>query len=137
MKHRARSLRKNMTDVERLLWQRLRDRQLGGFKFRRQHPIGPFFIDFVCLEKKLVVEVDGGQHAKNVEVDVKRSYYLKERGYRVLRFWNNEVLEESESVLSVILSSLLKDDPPHPDPLPPKVGGEGDVGQDWPCKEGI
>ena len=120
MKHRARSLRKNMTNVERLLWQRLRDRQLGGYKFRRQHPIGPFFVDFVCLEKELVIEVDGGQHAKNVEADVKRSDYLKERGYRVLRFWNNEVLEESESVLSVILSSLLKDDPPHPDPLPPK-----------------
>lgn len=126
-----------MTNVERLLWQRLRDRQLGGYKFRRQHPIGPFFVDFVCLEKKLVIEVDGGQHAKNVEADVKRSYYLKERGYRVLRFWNNEVLEESESVLSVILSSVLKDDPPHPDPLPPKVGGEGDVGQDWPGEEGI
>jgi very-short-patch-repair endonuclease len=98
MKHRARTLRKNMTDVERLLWGRLRDRQLGGYKFRRQHPIGPFFLDFVCLEKKLVIEVDGGQHAKNLDADVKRSNYLKERGYQVLRFWNNEVLEESQSV---------------------------------------
>ena len=130
MKHRARRLRKNMTNAERLLWRRLRDRQLGGYKFRRQHPIGPFFVDFVCLEKKLVIEVDGGQHAKNLEADVKRSDYFKEKGYRVLRFWNNEVLEESKSVLSVILSSLLKDDPPHPDPLPPKVGGEGDVSKD-------
>jgi very-short-patch-repair endonuclease len=76
MKHRARTLRKNMTDVERLLWGRLRDRQLGGYKFRRQHPIGPFFLDFVCLEKKLVIEVDGGQHAKNLDADVKRSNYL-------------------------------------------------------------
>jgi very-short-patch-repair endonuclease len=137
MKHRARSLRKNMTDVERLLWGRLRNRQLGGYKFRRQHPIGQFFVDFVCLEKKLVIEVDGGQHAMNLDADVKRSDYLKERGFRVLRFWNNEVLEERESVLSVILSSLFKVDPPHPDPLPPKAGGEGDVGQDWRGEEGI
>ena len=85
----------------------------------------------MCMERKLVIEVDGGQHGKNLEADVKRSDYLKERGYRVLRFWNNEVLEESKSVLSVILSSLLKDHPPHPDPLPPKVGGEGDVAEDW------
>lgn len=110
-----------MTDVERLLWRRLRNRQLGGHKFRRQHPIGPFFVDFVCLEKKLVIEVDGGQHARNLEADVKRSDYLKERGYQVLRFWNNEVLEESKSVLSVILSSLLKDEPPHPSPLTPAL----------------
>jgi very-short-patch-repair endonuclease len=130
MKHRARTLRKNMTDVERLLWGRLRDRQLGGYKFRRQHPIGPFFVDFVCLEKKLVIEVDGGQHAKNLDADVKRSNYLKERGYQVLRFWNNEVLEESKSVLSAILSWLLKDKPPHPGPLPPRMGGEGDLGKD-------
>jgi len=123
MKHRARTLRKNMTDVERLLWRHLRDRQLGGYKFRRQRPIGPFIVDFVCLEKKLVIEVDGGQHAKSLEADVERSDYLNERGYRVLRFWNDEVLQESNSVLSVILSSLLG--PPHPGPLPPGEG-EGD-----------
>lgn len=130
MKHRARTLRKNMTDVERLLWRHLRDRQLGGYKFRRQRPIGPFIVDFVCLEKKLVIEVDGGQHAKSLEADVKRSDYLNEKGYRVLRFWNDEVLQESNSVLSVILSSLFEDVPPHPGPLPQKVGGEGNVGKD-------
>ncbi len=95
-----------MTDAERLLWRHLRNRELGGYKFRRQRPIGPYILDFVCLEKKLVVEVDGGQHAGQVELDAKRSGYLGEKGYRVLRFWNNEVLKETESVLTVILSSL-------------------------------
>lgn len=121
MRHIARKLRKNMTDAEQLLWRHFRDRQLGGYKFRRQHPIGTFVVDFVCLEKKLVIEVDGGQHAKQLESDVRRSDYLKEKGYRVLRFWNNEVLQKSESVLSVILSSL-NEEPPHPGPLPQKRG---------------
>jgi len=106
MKRFARKLRKNMTDTERLLWQHLRNRELGGYKFRRQRPVGPYIVDFVCLEKKLVVEVDGGQHAGQLELDAKRSDYLKEKGYRVLRFYNNEVLQERESVLTVILSSL-------------------------------
>ena len=106
MKHLAKKLRKNMTDAERLLWRHLRNRELGGYKFRRQRPIGPYIVDFVCLEKKLVIEVDGGQHAGQVELDAKRSDYLKEKGYRILRFWNNEVLTETESVLTVILSSL-------------------------------
>ncbi|UCF85240.1 MAG: endonuclease domain-containing protein, partial [Desulfobacteraceae bacterium] len=119
MKYFVRTPRRNMTDVEKMLWRFLRDRQLCGYKFRRQHSIGPFIVDFVCLEKKLIVEVDGGQHSKQLEVDSKRSDYLKERGYRVLRFWNNEVLEENESVLNIILSSLVEDIPPYPDPLPP------------------
>ena len=130
MKYFARTLRRNMTDVEKLLWRFLRDRQLEGYKFRRQHPIGQFIVDFVCLEKKLIIEVDGGQHGKQFEADSKRSDYLKERGYRVLRFWNNEVLVSTESVLNVIISSLAEDIPPHPDPLPQKEGGEGDVGKD-------
>ncbi|MBW2033435.1 MAG: endonuclease domain-containing protein [Deltaproteobacteria bacterium] len=95
-----------MTDAERLLWQHLRNRQLGGYKFRRQRPIGSYIVDFVCLEKNIVIEVDGGQHAGQMESDSKRSDYLKEKGYRVMRFWNNEVLKETESVLTVILSSL-------------------------------
>ena len=106
MKHLAKKLRKNMTDAERLLWQHLRSRELGGYKFRRQRPVGPYIVDFICLEKKLVVEVDGGQHAGQMELDAKRSDYLEDKGYRVLRFWNNEVLKEIESVLTVILSSL-------------------------------
>ncbi|MDI6688728.1 MAG: endonuclease domain-containing protein [Desulfobacterales bacterium] len=106
MNHLAKKLRKNMTNAERLLWQHLRNRELGGYKFRRQRPVGPYIVDFVCLEKKLVIEVDGGQHAGQVELDAKRSGYLEEKGYRVLRFWNNEVLKETESVLTVILLSL-------------------------------
>jgi len=114
MKHLAKKLRKNMTDAERLLWQHLRNRRLGGYKFRRQRPIGPYIVDFICLEKEIVIEVDGGQ----LESDSKRSAYLKEKGYKVLRFWNNEVLQETESVLSVVLSSLDGNVTPSPRPSP-------------------
>jgi len=106
MHQRARALRKNMTDAVRALWHSLRNRQLGGFKFRRQKPIGSYIADFVCIEKKIIIEVDGGQHALQKEHDIKRSEYLKEEGYRVLRFWNNEVLTETDAVLNNILKSL-------------------------------
>ncbi|MDX8127138.1 endonuclease domain-containing protein [Methylomonas sp. OY6] len=86
MKDLARSLRKNQTDAERVIWQQLRNRQLLGCKFRRQQVIGPFIVDFVCLEPKLVIEVDGGQHAEQQEYDQNRSHYLQRLGYRVLRF---------------------------------------------------
>jgi very-short-patch-repair endonuclease len=118
IKHLAKKLRKNMTDAERLLWQHLRNRELGGYKFRRQRPIGPYIVDFVCLEKKLVIEVDGGQHAGQMESDAERSDYLKEKGYRVMRFWNNEVLKKTESVLTVILSFLDESVTPSPRPSP-------------------
>ena len=95
-----------MTDVERLLWYHLRNRYFGGFKFRRQHPVGPFILDFICTEKKLIIEVDGGQHAENVEADNRRSRFLQEQGYQILRFWNNEALQETEAVLTRILESL-------------------------------
>jgi len=75
-----------MTDAEQKLWQNLRNRQLGGFKFRRQHPIGPYIVDFVCLEKRIIVEADGGQHASDKNADISRDDYLKKKGYRVLRF---------------------------------------------------
>ena len=118
MKPKAKLLRKTMTDAERWLWQRLRNRELAGWKFRRQHPIGPFIVDFVCIEKRIVVEIDGGQHAENLESDAKRSEYLKEKGYQVFRFWNNDVLQDGESVLSVILSFLEENSPsPLPSPL--------------------
>ncbi|MCD6298084.1 MAG: endonuclease domain-containing protein [Deltaproteobacteria bacterium] len=126
MKHHARKLRKNMTDAERLLWRHLRNRQLGEYKFRRQRPIGPYIVDFVCLEKKLVIEVDGGQHAGQVESDAKRSGYLEDKGYKVLRFWNNEVLKETESVLTVVLSTLDGTSPLTP-ALSPR--GEGEYAQ--------
>ena len=95
----ARALRQRMTDAERLLWRHLRNRELGGWKFRRQYPVGAFIVDFICVEKNLVIEVDGGQHAENEELDLQRSAYLNKMGYRVLRFWNNEVLQETEAVL--------------------------------------
>ncbi|MHB8069812.1 MAG: endonuclease domain-containing protein [Desulfobaccales bacterium] len=121
--NRARSLRQRLTDAERRLWRHLRDRQLGGWKFRRQHPVGPYIVDFICLEKKVVIEVDGGQHAENEELDKRRSAYLEKLGYHILRFWNNEVLQETEAVLNTIFANL-EDAPPHPSPLPPP-GGEG------------
>ena len=87
-----------MTDAERLLWQHLRSRQLAGLKFRRQHPIGRYILDFVCLEAGLVIEVDGGQHGPQHSYDEARTAWLGQRGYRVLRFWNNEVLTNPEGV---------------------------------------
>ena len=92
---RARALRKRLTDAERLLWRHLRNRGLGGWKFRRQYPVGPFIVDFICVENNIVIEVDGGQHAEDEESDLKRSAYLNKMGYRVFRFWNNQVLQEN------------------------------------------
>ena len=96
-----------MTNAERVLWQNLRNRQLGGFKFRRQKPIGSYIVDFVCTEKKIIIEVDGGQHALQKEYDADRSEYLKKKGYSVLRFWNNDVMKETDAVLNIILKSLV------------------------------
>jgi adenine-specific DNA-methyltransferase len=106
VKERARSLRRDQTDAERVLWQHLRNRRLLGCKFRRQHPIGPFFVDFVCLELMLVIEIDGGQHALDIERDAERTAYLGSKGFSVLRFWNNQVLSETESVLEKIYQVL-------------------------------
>jgi very-short-patch-repair endonuclease len=87
----ARLLRKNQTEVEQFLWKQLRNRQLFGHKFRRQFPIEPYIVDFVCLELKLIIELDGGQHADQIDYDNQRSLYLEKRGFKVIRFWNNEV----------------------------------------------
>ena len=102
---RARRLRRDSTDAETRLWFKLRDRRLAGFKFARQHPIGPYVVDFVCRERKLVVEVDGGQHADNVR-DRIRDENLAADGYRVLRFWNTDVLSNMDGVLVTILAKL-------------------------------
>jgi very-short-patch-repair endonuclease len=115
-KQLARTLRKNQTDAENWLWRNLRNRELGGRKFRRQYWIGKYVVDFVCIEKKLIIELDGGQHALQVEQDEERSVFLKEKGYQLIRFWNNEVLQEGEAVLNVILSHLNNPSPP-PSPL--------------------
>ena len=113
-----------MTDAERQLWYHTRDRQLGGFKFRRQHPVGPFIVDFVCPEKMIIIEVDGGHHDENRELDTQRSEYLNKLGYKVFRFWNNEVLQETEAVLSAILGILTNGKQNSPSPRPPPPLGE-------------
>jgi very-short-patch-repair endonuclease len=105
----AATLRRAMTDAERLLWSRLRARRLG-WKFRSQHSIGPFVADFVCLKRKLIIEADGGQH--NAAGDRPRTAYLRKRGFRVLRFWNNDILQNIDGVLATILLILDgKEDP--------------------------
>jgi very-short-patch-repair endonuclease len=106
--HRARKLRADLTDAERQLWYHLRDRRLAGHKFRRQVPVRPWVVAFLCKEKSLVIEVDGGQHSDS-ERDRRRDTDLARQGYRVLRFWNSDVLQNPESVLTVILSELEGD----------------------------
>ncbi len=113
----ARRLRKNSTRAEQKLWRYLRSRSLGGFKFVRQEAIGPYIVDFGCREKRLVIEVDGGQHAENNR-DSERDRWLIEHRYRVLRFWNNEVLENIEGVWETIFTAASAAKPPHPNPLP-------------------
>ena len=92
---RARQLRKSLTDAERVLWNILRNRQVLGYRFRRQAPIGPYIVDFVCFENRLVIEVDGGQHVEQADYDADRTGWLEGAGYRVIRFWNSQVLEET------------------------------------------
>jgi very-short-patch-repair endonuclease len=117
--HAAR-LRRDMTDAEKLLWSRIRARQLGNYKFRRQVSIGPFVVDFLCAEARLIVELDGGQH--NSEVDAHRTAVLKNAGYRIVRFWNNDVLENPEGVLATLLVILGEDPhPPKADALGPSL----------------
>jgi very-short-patch-repair endonuclease len=121
---RARELRRNATDAEKRLWRALREK-LPHAKFRRQVPHGPYFADFLSFSARLLIEVDGGQHAEQAEYDAARTRYLESQGYRVLRLWNNDVLQNLEGVLSVI-SASLSPSPSHasrgPLPLPP---GEG------------
>jgi D-cysteine desulfhydrase family pyridoxal phosphate-dependent enzyme len=122
MKQLARALRKHQTDAEKLLWNRLRNRQVENCKFRRQQAVGPYITDFLCLEPKLVIELDGGQHSTQMEQDEQRTRYLQSFGYRVLRFWNHEVLRETDAVLEAIrVAMAIKS--PHPVPLPE---GEGE-----------
>jgi very-short-patch-repair endonuclease len=104
----ARNLRRQQTDAELLLWNTLRNAQVGGSKFRRQHPIGNYIVDFVNLEKKLIVEIDGGQHnnIKTKEKDDKRTLWLNCEGYKVLRFWNNDILSNIDGVFLLIQEAL-------------------------------
>ncbi|WP_309662460.1 DUF559 domain-containing protein [Sphingomonas sp.] len=116
----ASRLRRDSTDAERLMWRALRNRQLDGLKFRRQATIGPYIPDIVCIDAKLVVEIDGGQHDE--QADRQRSAFLMQRGFKVLRFWNNEVLENCEGVLETIVRAaaqrMTREEIPSPNPLP-------------------
>ena len=105
---RNRQLRRNQTEAERQLWSRLRDRQLAGQKFRRQVALGPFIVDFVCFDARPLIELDGGQHGKMAQLlhDDERTAWLEGKGYRLLRFWNNEVMENMEGVLTAIAKAL-------------------------------
>jgi very-short-patch-repair endonuclease len=104
---RARSLRRALTLAELTLWMRIRDRRLGGFKFTRQEPIDRYYVDFVCRERRLIVELDGGQHAESPN-DRQRDRALCTLGYRVIRIWNNDVIENLDGVLQRLLSELEK-----------------------------
>lgn len=111
----AKELRRNSTDAERLLWQRLKAKQINGLKFRRQEQIGRFIADFVCYEKSIIIEADGSQHALEEEKDAERTQWLNSQGFTVLRFWNNEILTNIEGVMEVI---RMQCDAPLPSPLP-------------------
>jgi very-short-patch-repair endonuclease len=116
----ASRLRKEQTDVERALWLKVRDRRLDGFKFRRQATVGPYVADFLCVEAMLIVELDGGQH--NEETDARRTAFLKESGYRVLRFWNSDVADNMDGVLMTVLEALHQRSKTLTQPSPANAG---------------
>jgi very-short-patch-repair endonuclease len=125
MKLLARRLRERSTEAERTLWYELRGRRLNGHKFRRQQPIGSYIVDFVCLEQRLIVEIDGGHHLLQQGQDRKRSEQLRAMDFRIFRLWNDEVLTQTAPVLEAMLRELenLGSLPPHPNPSPTR--GEG------------
>ncbi len=122
----ARGLRRRQTDAERRLWARLRDRRLLGVRFARQVPIGPYIVDFCCREQRLIVELDGGQHATRADYDAGRTAFLEGLGYRVLRFWDNEALRNTDGVLQRIAQALnFAQTRPSPRPSPQRGEGDG------------
>ncbi len=120
---KARVLRNSPTEAERALWRHLRLRQMEGHKFRRQQALGRYIVDFVCLEKRLIVELDGGQHAEQAAADAARTAWLKTQGFRMIRFWNQDVLQNMPAVREAIRQALLEEHPP-PVPSPAKGGGK-------------
>jgi very-short-patch-repair endonuclease len=120
---RARALRKNPTEAEKVLWSHLRFWQVDGYRFRRQQPIGNYIVDFVCLEKKLIIELDGGQHAEQSSYDAERDAWLRDQGFSALRFWNNDVLQNLSGVKDAILSKM--ESTPFLNPSP--QGGRGRI----------
>ncbi len=138
----AKSLRTNQTEAEQRLWYHLRAHRFMGLKFKRQKPMGRYVVDFVCMERRLIIELDGGQHAERASYDKIRDEWLRTQGYTVLRFWNNDVMQQLENVLEQIRSTLsptplpqagegnevskFDDAPQHESPLPPAGEGQGE-----------
>jgi adenine-specific DNA-methyltransferase len=114
----ARELRNNPTDAEQCLWHELNRRQIAGVKFRRQQPISPFIVDFVCFERRVVVEVDGGQHTEQLHYDEQRMRWLEAQGYRLMRFWNNDVLANTRAVAQAVFDEVQRIRPPTSRPIP-------------------
>ena len=106
IRQKAKQLRSNSTDAERNLWAHIRNRHLEGWKFRRQLPVGPYIVDFACPELRLIIEIDGGQHAEQIHYDLGRTRFLQSKGYQVVRYWNNEVLGNIEGVLEALTLAL-------------------------------
>ena len=108
LKTKARYLRKNLTEQERKLWNIIRNKQFYGYKFLRQYPIEPYIVDFVCREKKIIIEIDGGRHneSEEIEYDKQRSLFLSSRGFKVIRFWNNEIDNNIEGVYQILLKEF-------------------------------
>ena len=121
--HRAGELRKELTPAERKLWSRLRNEQLNDVNFRRQHAIGNYIADFCAIKEKLIIELDGGQHAGDeaVRYDNERTKFFELLGYRVIRFWNNQVIKELENVILAIMEALDPHPPPPPSAPPPNT----------------
>ncbi|MBK8870970.1 MAG: DUF559 domain-containing protein [Elusimicrobia bacterium] len=111
----ARGLRQTSTDAEQKMWAFLRGRRFSGFKFRRQQPLGPYIVDFLCKDRSLIIELDGGQHQDHVEADAKRTAFFESHGFRVLRFWNHEFLKEPLTVFECVLKEI-QNRLPHPGP---------------------
>lgn len=111
LRDRARTMRANPTDAERRLWTMLRDRRMPAAKFRRQHVIAPYIVDFACIERQLIIEADGSQHAESI-ADRRRDAFLRARGFRILRFWNNDVFENPAGVFDSIYTALHTPHPP-------------------------
>ena len=124
-RERARQLRREMTPAERVLWKHLRGSRFDGFKFRRQHPIGPFFADMAFHECRLLIELDGETHLGKEKNDDKRTLYLNQHQWLVLRFWNTQVYDDTEAVLESIYRACQDRKPPHPRPLSPEAGSRG------------
>jgi very-short-patch-repair endonuclease len=125
----ARDLRRNMTPAEKRVWSKLRAHRMNGFKFRRQHAIGRYIVDFVCLDARLVIEIDGDSHGYDAReaLDVQRTAFLEKQGFHVLRFWNHHVHMDLASVTETIYFALHPDeDNPRPSPQPSPLRGEGD-----------